>query len=198
MNHETKLEIREEVERRVEQRESIYWKFGALVAGLIVLFFGLLWKVQLSEVRTQVAKQLAEQKVIEARDSILAIKSQVETAATNVVNSLAVVKANEEMFLNRLAGLKGQDNVVLKNDLSKLFVNQTIKNPKDWRKVVLDYEPIPQTVRIVTPRTILSSSKYGHFRVEGNAIIFPTDQLSGFTNEVTGTVEIEYVRKSLD
>jgi len=44
--------------------------FGGLFAIVVTLFFAVLWKAQLSEVRTQIAKELAEQKLFEARDRI--------------------------------------------------------------------------------------------------------------------------------
>ena len=60
----TQLAIRDEVEKRVEQREAIYWKFGGLFVAVVILFFAVQWKVSISEIRETVEKQLAEKGII--------------------------------------------------------------------------------------------------------------------------------------
>src|SRR5262245_37311524 len=63
LNDTLKLAIRDEVEKRVEDRLKTYWKFGVFIVGLIAAFitaFSLaIWKVQVHEVNTQIAKALA-------------------------------------------------------------------------------------------------------------------------------------------
>src|SRR5437867_10563680 len=118
LNDTLKLAIRDEVENRVGERLKIYWKFGvfivSLVGAFIVAFSVAIWKVQVGEVRTQIAKALAEQKVTEAKDRILAIKTEAETAIQKVNTAVATVEANEQNFLERVAQIKQQDNLVFK------------------------------------------------------------------------------------
>jgi len=161
-NASTKLAIHEEVERQCEKRIKLQeWFYGRLIVLFIVLVgaFGVvLWKVQLSEVRKTVLNQLAEQEVIKAKDRIIAIKSEAEDANRNLnsvsisaSNSLASISTQQQEFTNRLNQIKQQDNVVLVGDIQKLFIVETVTNLVDGNKIILKYEPIPQTVRIKVP-----------------------------------------------
>ena len=56
----------------------------------------------LGEVRTQIAKALAEQKVTEAKEKILAIKADAETAIHKINTAVASVETKQEAFMERL------------------------------------------------------------------------------------------------
>jgi len=132
-------------------------------------------KAQLSEVRTQIAKELAEQKVIEARDRILAMASESEVANQRVKDVSASMNTNYQDFVERLTQIKQQDNIVLKNDLSKLFVTQTGTN-FDGQKLVLDYEPIPYSIKIYSPQILvpcLLMENWGY--LNGKSFIFTNE-----------------------
>ena len=144
------LAIRDEVEKRVEQRENIYWKFGGLFAGVVVLFFIILWRVSISEIRETVEKQLAEKEVVKARDRIMAINSAAEDMNHNLIAISSLMNTNQQQFLERLNQIKQQDNVLTVGDLSNLFISEKITN---WAngKLHLSFEPIPGTVKIYYP-----------------------------------------------
>jgi hypothetical protein len=198
MTDETKLAIRDEVEKRVEQRESLYWKFGGLFAVLVVLFFTILWRVSISEIRETVEKQLAENEVVKARDRIIAINSAAEDMNRNLIAISTSMNTNQQFFMERLNQIKQQDNVVLVDDLQKMFIIQSMTN-YDGRKIVLDYEPIPHTVRIrfrIEPAYAIRIDSFA--RLEGSTIIFTNEALGAWTNEFTsGAAQVEYVRKSI-
>ena len=148
-------EIEKEVEKRIQRQEGFYWKFLGLFGGFVAVFAYALWHVQVSELPGVVQKELATQAVTQAKDRIMEIKASAEAVNQNlndasiaVRNALAFVNENQRVFTNRLNEIKQQDNVVLVDDLSKLFVIQTVTNLVDGNKIVLDYEPIPHTVRV--------------------------------------------------
>src|SRR2546429_348789 len=101
-----KLAIRDEVEKRVEQRENLYWKFGGLFVALVVLFFAVLWKVSISEIRETVEKQLAENEVVKARDRIMAINSAAEDMNRNLTAISSSMNTNQQSFMERLNEIK--------------------------------------------------------------------------------------------
>jgi hypothetical protein len=205
-----KLAIREEVEnevqKRIKRQEWFYWSF----LGLFVVFAGAfayaLWHVQLSELPKVVQQQLAEDEVIKAKDRIMEIKSSAETINQNlndtsatVSNILTSISANQQTFTNRLNEIKQQDNVVLTGDLWKFFIVETMTNWTEERKIILNYDPVPQTVRIFLPgnsRDIrLDRSAY----VEDNAIIFTNENTwQQISNQFRSRrLQVEYLRKSL-
>jgi hypothetical protein len=200
-------EIENEVEKRIQKQEGFYWKFLALFGGFVAVFAYALWHVQLSELPGVVQKELATEAVIQAKDRIMEIKSSAEAvnqnlndSAATVSNILESVSANQQAFTNRLNEIKQQDNVVLDGDLSKLFVVQTITNLVDGNKIVLDYEPIPETVRL----TFLHAQLYYDLKffgdVDGNKIVFNAEGMRNFSTLPTNAayrLKILYVRKSL-
>ncbi len=213
-----KLAIREEIEKEVEKRiarqEGFYWKFLALFGGFVAVFAFALWHVQLNELPGVVQKELATQAVTQAKDKIMEIKSSVEAANQNVnaeaaavSNVLNSVADNQQAFTNRLNEIRQQDNIVLVDDLAKLFVVQRVTNLVEGKKIILDYEPIPQTIHftIGTPDRVVAFS-VGEFSAEGNAIFVSNQSILNTINSIiTNTpsfqaqyqLNVDYVRKSL-
>lgn len=196
-------EIENEVEKRIRKQEGFYWKFLALFGGFVAVFAFALWHVQLSELPGVVQKELATQAVTQAKDKIMEIKSSAEAVNQNlndtsaaVSNIVASVNANQQAFTNRLKEIKQQDNVVLADDLPKLFVIQTVTNLVDGQKIILDYEPIPHTVGLVFWGSPLKASvdRFGH--LEDRTIVLNAEGLRGFSTP-SNTMQIEYIRKSL-
>ena len=221
LNDSTKLAIREEVERRldsptasfterieaevekrVEQRVKNYRMLGGVVVVLIGAFVVILWNVSLSTVRKTVADQLSENEVIKAKDRILTIQSIAEGVNQNLNDISASMATNQQIFMQRLNQIKQQDNVVLVDDFSKMFVVKTVSNLVDGKKIVLDYEPIPQTVNEVYVQNSGSASLMSYV-VEGNTIVFTNNLLMNnnryrnLTNSIAhGQLRIGYTRKS--
>ena len=203
----TKLAIRDEVEKRVEQREAIYWKFGGLFVAVVILFFAVLWKVSVSEIREIVEKQLAEKEVVKAKDRIMAINSAAEDMNRNLTAISTSMNTNQQSFIERLNQIKQQDNIALKNDVvlkddfSKLFVIQTITNLNEIdasRKISLDYEPIPQTFNIFMNeghQSIGNWKSLGY--VDKNTFIITNSTAHMTAAGGVQFLQIEYMRKSL-
>ena len=212
-------EIEKEVEKRIQKQEGFYWKFLALFGGFVAVFAFALWHVQLNELPGVVQKELATQEVTKAKDRIMEIKSSVETAnqnvntaATAVSNILNSVSGNQQAFTNRLNEIKQQDNVVLNSDLEKLFVVQRVTNLVEGRKIILDYEPIPQTIHIVRRDSNFITTSFQMwepegFWLEGNALVSANAPVLQSINAIiTNTsplvqtqiqINVEYMRKSL-
>jgi len=197
----TQLAIRDEVEQRVEQREAIYWKFGGLFVAVVVLFFAVLWKVSISEIRETVEKQLAEKEVVKAKDRIMAINSAAEDVNRNLITISSSMNTNQQSFMERLNQIKQQDNVVLDGDISKLFVVQIVTNLNEINtsmKISLEYEPIPQTFNIFYNN---NHTPFGSLNVLGyldkNTFVFTNKTLHFSPNGGIDFLQIEYVRKSL-
>ena len=197
------LAIRDEVEKRVEQRENIYWKFGGLFAGVVVLFFIILWRVSISEIRETVEKQLAEKEVVKARDRIMAINSAAEDMNHNLIAISSLMNTNQQQFLERLNQIKQQDNVLTVGDLSNLFISEKITN---WAngKLHLSFEPIPGTVKIyLSDNTVeelyIKNEKFAVF--DGTTIVFTNESggpyLTGYSAGTRASLRVQYVRKSL-
>jgi len=108
------------------------------------------------------------------------------------------MNTNYQDFVERLTQIKQQDNIVLKNDLSKLFVTQTGTN-FDGQKLVLDYEPIPYSIKIYSPQILvpcLLMENWGY--LNGKSFIFTNEGVGHVANTLRdGTARIDYVRKSL-
>ena len=189
------LAIRDEVEKRVEQRENIYWKFGGLFVVVVALFFTFLWKVSVSEIRETVEKQLAEKEVVKARDRIMVINSAAEDMNRNLVRISSSMNTNQEQFMNRFSEIRQQDNVVLTEDLSKLFVVEKI-GATNFPKLSLGFEPIPQTLKIFLNGTaeFLNWDRVGF--LDKKIFTFTNkNATNGLGND--SYFKFEYVRKSL-
>jgi hypothetical protein len=190
--------IEAEVERRVEQRLKNYRVLARVITAALVVIVFVGWDASLDRITRTVENQLAEQEVVKAAKRILEIRVAVESAATNTSESLALVKANETAFLNRLAGIKGEDNVVLGDDLSKIFVRQVVTNLDEGNRIRLDHEPIPHTVslRFSTNVVQFESGRFG--TLEGKAIVLNSLGLRAYERFITNnTVSVDYIRKSL-
>ena len=192
--------IENEVEKRVEQREKffeqrekLYWIFGGVIMALIAGFVGF----KLAEIPKIVEEKLAVEKVIEAKDKIMAIKSAIEK--TNLyVNSISEsMNTNQQWFMERLNQIKQQDNVVLVNDLSKLFVVQAVTNLVDGNKIILDCEPIPDTVRWTFPQAQLYYDVKMFGDLEDKMVTLNSEGKRQIPNLTTNGLKILYIRKSL-
>ena len=108
----------------------------------------------------------------------------------------------------RLEQLKQQDNIVLIDDIQKLFVRELVTNLVDESSMVLSYEPIPSTVKIyafvqnpgsgaITRYFLLEN--YGY--CQGRSVYFtnkpPTLVSQVLSHVQNGGVNVEYVRKNL-
>ena len=196
------LAIRDEVEKRVEQRDALYWKIGSLFVALVVLFFAVLWRVSVSEIRETVEKQLAEKEVVKARDRIMAINSAAEDMNHNLIAISSSMNTNQQHFMERLGQIKKQDNLVLMDDFSSFFVLQSVTNLINGQKIVMDYDAIPQTVRIVIGTPANWSIIYVNgFYMEGNNIVVTNNAYLNTINSIITNsqypLSVEYVRKSL-
>jgi hypothetical protein len=197
-------EIENEVEKRIQKQEGFYWKFLALFGGFVAVFAYALWHVQLNELPGVVQKELATQAVIQAKDKIMEIKSSVETenqnvnaTASTVSNILNSLTDNQQAFTNRLNEIKQQDNVVLADDLQKLFVVQAVTNLIDGNKIILDFDPIADTITI-TYSTVQYNVRLDYFaNIEGKTIVFKPQYAPSFSQETTNGLKVEYIRKSL-
>lgn len=200
LNDSIQLAIRDEVEKRVEQRENVYWKFGGLFVAVVVLFFAVLWKVSVSEIRETVEKQLAEKEVVKARDRISAIKSEAEQMSHSLNEISASISTNQQWFVTRIGQIKQQDNVVLSDDLSKLFVIQTVTNLVDGNQIILDYDPIPHTVRVTFQQAQLYYDSKYFGQLDGKTITLNAEGIRNFSSLATNAANrlgVVYVRKSL-
>jgi hypothetical protein len=207
LSSKTILAIRDEVEKRVEQRENIYWKFGGLFVAVVIVFGAILWKVSLSEVREAVEKQMAEKEVIKARDKIITIEAEAEKANGLVADIQKSMIANQMNFTNRLSEIKQQDSVLLDDDLSKMFMAEPVTNLVDGKKIVMKFDPIPQTVRVILypPQTFnsLPMAAIGTtngFALDGRVLTAKSKELTDgiyriLTNHMYN-ISVEYVRKS--
>ncbi len=196
MDDKTKLAIRDEVETRVEKLETTYWKFGGLLVAIIAFFCFLLWRAQINEVRRMVAEEISKEKVKESIDFINTKKSEAVLASESIKSSAELVKKNETEFLNRLAGIKGADNVVLGDDLSKIFVSQVVTNAEGDNKIQLYYEPIPHTIVLRFNTNGVPLERFG--TLMGQTILLNPLGARVYARFVTNnTLHVEYVRRSL-
>jgi len=99
--------------------------------------------------------------------------------------------------MERLNQIKQQDNVVLVDDLLKLFVVQPVTNLIDGNKILLQYEPIPNSVKFTYNQAQYDVRLDCFGRLEGKTFTFKPDQVSGFTGLMTNEFKVEYVRKSV-
>ena len=140
---------------------------------------------------TQQSKEAAQ-----AMDKITTMKSTAEDVSRNLNDLLALISTNRQLFMERLNQLRQQDKVLLADDLTNLFVFQTVTNLADGQKIVLDYDPIPQTIRIYFSNNRRRLDLLGY--LEGNTIVFTN---KGMWQDATNQfryqrLNVEYVRKS--
>ena len=134
---------------------------------------------------------------MEIKSSAEAVSQNLNDKSLTISNILVSVVSNQQAFTNRLNEIKQQDNVVLTEDLSKLFVVQTVTNLVDGKKIVLDYEPIPHTVGFTfqSGQFFYDVKQLG--RLEGSTIVLNSAGLSNFPDLATKGFAVVYVRKSL-
>lgn len=131
----------------------------------------------------------------------------VQTTADTVNSSLSQIPSSIDTNVivplgNRLEKLKQQDNILLVDDLPKLFVRELATNLVDNNTIILNYEPIASSVIIYGGSgiaRIFFLENYGY--CQGRGIIL-TNLTPVLTSQVlnhiqNGGVEIEYIRKSL-
>jgi hypothetical protein len=145
--------------------------------------------------------------------SLTNLVSPVQSTADRVNADLAAIPSTLNTNLvvplgNRLEQLKRQDNILLVDDLPKLFVREFTTNLVDNNTIILSYEPIPSSVKIYVPAANNQSS--GFIRIfplqpygycQGTSIVLtnasPTLKSQVINPMPTRGVEVEYVRKSL-
>lgn len=157
---------------------------------------------------------------------LIATKVLADDVNTNIENLLVVTKSNAETinsnlsqipssistnvyvpFANRLEQLKNQDNILLADDLPKLFVRELVANLVDESSMVLSYEPIASTVKIYSYQNPGNNSFQRFYLLENigycqGRTIYLTNKPPAFVSQVVshvqnGGVYIEYIRKSL-
>ncbi|MEI9961043.1 MAG: hypothetical protein WDM76_07875 [Limisphaerales bacterium] len=140
----------------------LHWTIIA-IATVIAVCAGLLGLQVKTSMDGYIDKQLSEKGLNKAIEQ-----------ATNGATKIAAIAADAELlskkfqpFSERLVQINNQDNIVLKDDLKNLFVNQPITNTSSGR-IVLDYEPIPHTVNFqtITPSPAIFAI-YPYARLEG-------------------------------
>ncbi len=127
---------------------------------------------------------------------------RVEADAQLVSNLTQSVVEDQKSVSNRLAQLNQQDNVVLSEDLPKLFVIQMVTNLVDGNRIVLDFSPVTQTVKIrIAPTRFLAPLSDGNNigYLNGRTIILTNqnvlNQMSRLTNNQQ-IASVEYIRAS--
>lgn len=152
-------------------------------------------KLQADEINTNL-NDLAK-RVKSTADNIDAALNQIPAS----INTNVIVP-----FGNRLEQLKQQDNILLVDDLPKLFVRELVTNLVENNTIVLNYEPIPSTVKIYCYN--IPNSVFWRFYpldqcgyCQRTSIVF-TNLSPTFTAQVinhiqTDGIVIEYLRKSL-
>jgi len=206
--------VESEVQKRIRRQEWYYWTFLVLIVGFIAIYSVTLWHVQLAEIPVAVQKQLADESAISAKKEIMAILTYSQGASNSIANQSdsfgqvvysARGQLNQNMggflqeynnFTNRLVELNHQDNIVTDGNFQKLFVSQKMTN-FDGKRIILDYEPIPHTIKLHDPRALFDKID-DNFIVEGNVITLTNEYFNDYTNDFkNGSAIIEYVRKSI-
>ncbi len=192
--------VEDEVKRRVADKEKWYRAY-AIIASLALTSILFVWyHATLATVGEKVVEQLAEKRVTEARDRIMKLDTDVQDRSLRVSNLTESVQANYTVFANRLAQIKQQDNIILMDDLPKVFVIETVTALVNGTTIVLEHDPIPQTVILSISSPLLPLPYWRGSRLEGRTIDF-TNNLSvnpySLTNALTHhTLTVEYVRAS--
>lgn len=140
---------------------------------------------------------------------IVSAKTTAEEVKSNLTAIPILIDTNIYTPLGaRLEQLKQQDNILLVDDLPKMFVRELVTNLVEENSMVLSYEPIPSTVKIyafvqnpgsgaITRYFLLDN--YGY--CQGRSIYFtnkpPTLVSQVLSHVQNGGVTVEYVRKSL-
>jgi hypothetical protein len=86
---------------------------------------------------------------------------------------------------------------VLVDDLQKMFVVQAVTNLVDGNKIILDYEPVPNSVKFTFNKAQYDIRLDFFGKLEGQTFTFKPEQVSGFTGLMTNEFKVEYVRKSI-
>lgn len=115
--------------------------------------------------------------------------------------TLKVIKDSQDVS-NRLAELNKQDNVLVSEDLQKLFIRQSVTNLVDGNKILLDYDPIPRTVQMIMNQgaiyEIEAFSNQCRCYLEGRTIVFTSNEFANAFLDLgkTGRLNIGYMRAS--
>jgi hypothetical protein len=110
----------------------------------------------------------------------------------------------KQALSNRPPQSNQQDSAVVPDNLSKMFILERVKNISG-NSITLDYEPIPQTVKIRERGRLSNRPVLSDFKLEGRTLTFNSFNWPGnpdltnatvavFTNDADA-LTIEYVRK---
>lgn len=210
LDDSVRLKIREEVEQAVEKRAknhetlleqreryytiiiSIIGAFFSTIAIIMAGFFG----YRAIEMPRLIESKFTDTGVSNAITAVLNVETNalLKQQALNQLVDSAMEK--QQAFTNRLNEIKQQDNVVLAEDLSKLFVVQIVTNLVDGNKIVLNYEPIPHTVRVVAFKA-KDNELLLHAQVKGNIIFLEAGAPWVRIPTQAEPIELAYVKKSL-
>jgi hypothetical protein len=136
--------IEEEVEIRVERRVKYYrtmlFIFGAFFSIVAAVF----WERSEDNISKRIETELSAEPIIQAKRMIIAASNDV----FNTAQTVFATGADAEVFKSRLAAISQQDNVLLADDFASLYVTEFVTN-YDGGRILLKYDPIPQTIRFV-------------------------------------------------
>ena len=150
LNDTLRLAIREEVERRfehppdafgkridnaaensVETRVKHYKAIAIIAAMLLTGFLGVFWNRGMHAARQEVAKQLATEEIVKAKDRIAKMELEIAEKNQRIMTVSQQVEAQAKDFMARLEQIKQKDNVVLleKDGSLHLRSNLFLENP---------------------------------------------------------------------
>lgn len=134
------------------------------------------------------AKDLKYRGMIAFGMLLLSFATIMRERVTEFVFSYKEIKVTLEKIENRLSDIaKAMETLTIAQQINKL---------EDDNSIILDYEPIPQSVRIIVgPITHFPRENYG-YRLEGKKIyILHPNTLQQVTGRLPGGVTVEYLRK---
>ncbi len=119
---------------------------------------------------------------------LLSFATLMRERVTEFVFSYKEVKIKLEKIENKLSDIA--------NAMETLTIAQQIDQLGEGNSILLDYEPIPQSVRIVVgPITHFPRKNYG-YQLDGKRIlILSPNTLKQITGRLPGGVTVEYLRK---
>jgi hypothetical protein len=138
-------------------------------------------------------------------------KLNAENINSNLLQIPSSVRTNIYIpFASRLEHLKSQDNILLVDDFSKMFIREVVTNLIDENSLVLSYEPIPSTIKLYSNIAPLGQGPGGaarfymfeYFGYCQGRTLYLTNKPPQLISQVLDHVQkegivVEYVRKSL-
>jgi hypothetical protein len=112
--------------------------------------------------------------------------------------ALGIQKSTVEAYKNRFGDLSNPKDFASTDDVSKFFVSQTCTN-FDGTNLVLDYEPIPYSIQILSPHFLSPSvlmERWGYIRKK--TFVFTNGWQYQLSNDFrSGEARVQYFRKSI-